>query len=136
MLEQGSPMLAADVFSSVIEQVAVNCPVFEPYCVDRCVQAPEWAEAWNKRSIAHFLAGEHDKSLEDIKEVLRLEPRHFGALCGRGKVNERQCNWQKAIDSYQAALVLHPWLATVGSSIHFARLESKAAILSAEEEEK
>jgi tetratricopeptide (TPR) repeat protein len=44
---------------------------------------PAFAEGWNKRATALFLAGEFRKSLSDCDEVMKRNPYHFGALEAR-----------------------------------------------------
>ena len=41
-------------------------------------------------------------------EVLKLEKRHFGALAGQGLVNIELKNYEKAIQSYEEAMKIHP----------------------------
>ena len=69
---------------------------------------PNWAEAWNKRATVFYLIGEYQKSQNDIKKVLDLEKRHFGALAGQGLVNIELQNYEKAIKSYQDAMKIYP----------------------------
>src|SRR5581483_8042192 len=45
---------------------------------------PDFVEAWNRRASIYFLKKDFGKSLADIRQVLKLEPRHFGALSGLG----------------------------------------------------
>ena len=45
---------------------------------------PAFAEGWNKRATALYLAGQYQRSLADCDEVLKRNPRHFGALSGAG----------------------------------------------------
>jgi tetratricopeptide (TPR) repeat protein len=47
---------------------------------------PAFAEGWNKRATALFLAGELRKSLADCDEVVKRNPNHFGALAGYGQI--------------------------------------------------
>jgi tetratricopeptide (TPR) repeat protein len=77
------------------------------YLVDR---APDWAEAWNKRATALYLAGEHDRSLADIDRVLALEPRHFGALAGMGLIRIARGEYREALAAYRRALAVNPFL--------------------------
>jgi tetratricopeptide (TPR) repeat protein len=48
---------------------------------------PQFAEGWNKRATAYFLAGDYRKSIADCHEVLKRNPRHFGALSGMGQIH-------------------------------------------------
>lgn len=70
--------------------------------------APEFAEAWNKRATIHYLMGEDDLSVADIRETLSLEPRHFGAISGLGLIFLRQNNMESALDAFEQVLVISP----------------------------
>lgn len=72
--------------------------------------APDFAEAWNKRSIVLFLMQKHEQSLADIEKVLALEPRHFGALAGRGMIHAHAGRWKEALEAYSQALAINPYL--------------------------
>jgi tetratricopeptide (TPR) repeat protein len=79
--------------------------------LDTLVQdAPDWAEAWNKRATLHFLAQRDDPSIADIRRTLELEPRHFGAICGFAQICLRQGEIAAAIEALAAALNLNPHL--------------------------
>ena len=76
---------------------------------DRVVAiAPDFAEGWNKRATVHYLVGNLDQSLKDIATTLNLEPRHFGALSGRGLVYVKLNDLERALVSFEAALAVSP----------------------------
>jgi len=75
------------------------------------VVAPGFSEGWNKRATVHYLLGNYGQSLSDIAKTLELEPRHFGALSGRGLVYVKLEDERRALDAFEAALAVHPHLA-------------------------
>ncbi len=79
--------------------------------LDKIVEvAPDYAEGWNQRATVLFMLGRDGESVRDIQRVLRIEPRHFGALAGLGLIHMRAENWKSAIASFERALTLHPFL--------------------------
>lgn len=69
---------------------------------------PNWAEAWNKRATALYLSGKYEDSINDIKKVLQLEPRHFGAISGLVLNQIELRNYRQALKSYEKALKIYP----------------------------
>jgi tetratricopeptide (TPR) repeat protein len=69
---------------------------------------PAFAEGWNKRATVYFLLGENDKSLNDCDEVLKRNPKHFGALSGAGQIHLRLGHLQQALEFFQRALNVNP----------------------------
>lgn len=72
--------------------------------------APDYAEGWNQRATAYFLLGEDERALFDIAEALVREPRHFGALAGRGLIRLRQGRTALAYQNIVTAMKIHPYL--------------------------
>jgi tetratricopeptide (TPR) repeat protein len=69
---------------------------------------PDYAEAWNKRATIYFIIGRYNDSLKDIEKVLDLEPRHFGALSGRGMIKRQQGDLAAARAAFEEALGINP----------------------------
>jgi tetratricopeptide (TPR) repeat protein len=69
---------------------------------------PAFAEGWNRRATALFLAGELRKSLADCDEVMKRNPRHFGALAGYGQIYFQLEQYEKAIVFWKRALEVNP----------------------------
>ena len=88
---------------------------------------PDFAEGWNRRATAHFMAGDHQRSLADCDEVMKRNPQHFGALAGYGQIHLALENDEQAIEWFQRALEVNPNM--VGVEIYLeaakARLREK-----------
>ena len=70
--------------------------------------APDFAEGWNMRATAYFGVGQYGLSIADIGRTLRLNPRHFGAMQGLGRMLEEMGQKKEALDAYKAAFAIHP----------------------------
>jgi Flp pilus assembly protein TadD len=70
--------------------------------------APEFAEGWNLRATAFFVAGQFGPALEDIRRTLALNPQHYGALEGLGAILEQLEREEEAMAAYRAALAVNP----------------------------
>src|SRR6267143_4630520 len=62
---------------------------------------PGFAEGWNKRATAYFLAGEFRRSLKDCDEVIKRNPQHFGVLSGYGQIYLRLDQPEKALEYFR-----------------------------------
>ncbi|MBO6903142.1 MAG: hypothetical protein JJ864_17530 [Rhizobiaceae bacterium] len=74
------------------------------------VLAPEFAEGWNRRATLHYTMGSYAKSMADIEQVLRLEPRHFGALSGMAAIFKTYDMKEPALQAFQRVLDVYPML--------------------------
>ncbi|WP_233355811.1 tetratricopeptide repeat protein [Henriciella litoralis] len=72
---------------------------------------PDYAEVYNRRASLFLLEDNMPEALRDVNEALRLEPRHFGAWVGLGRVLEQLGAPDEALVAYQEALKIHPTLA-------------------------
>ena len=84
---------------------------------------PDFAEAWNKRATVHYLAGDYRRSLADCAEVLKRNPRHFGALSGAGMVHFELEQYDEALSWFKRALDVNPNM--VGVELMINRIPSK-----------
>ena len=67
-------------------------------------------EAWNRRATIYYMKKDYGRALADIREVLRREPRHFGALAGLGLILQDLGDDKQALEVYRRALAIYPHL--------------------------
>lgn len=99
LMNEGELAHAMDLFYAVIEL------------------KPDFAEAWNKRATLYYLLEEYELSLADIERVLELEPRHFGALSGRGLIMDEMDRQEEAYEAFRRALAVNPFLPAARSRV-------------------
>jgi len=71
---------------------------------------PDYVEAWNRRATLFYMKKEYGRALADIGQVLKREPRHFGALSGLGLILQDLGDDKLALDAYRRALAVYPRL--------------------------
>jgi Tfp pilus assembly protein PilF len=63
---------------------------------------------WKDRAIAHFFKKDYDRSLADINECIRLDPKTAHNFAMRAEIYEKKAERELAIADYRQALTLDP----------------------------
>jgi tetratricopeptide (TPR) repeat protein len=71
---------------------------------------PDYVEGWNKRATLYYMQKDYGRAIADISHVLKLEPRHFGALTGLGMILQDVGDDRQALEVYRRALAVDPHL--------------------------
>ena len=71
---------------------------------------PDYLEAWNRRATINYMRKDYGRSLDDIRQVLAREPRHFGALAGLGLIMQELGEDKRALEVYRKAIEINPYL--------------------------
>lgn len=87
------------------------------------ILAPSFSEGWNKRATALYVLGRYMDSESDIARVLKLEPRHFGALSGLGLCETRRDRLLEAVAAFRRALLVDPNLVGAPENIRNLQIE-------------
>ncbi|MGN6573457.1 MAG: tetratricopeptide repeat protein [Pseudolabrys sp.] len=69
---------------------------------------PDYVNAWNQRATLYYAKKDFGRALADIREVLKREPRHFGALSGLGLILQDIGDDKQALEVYRRALAVYP----------------------------
>lgn len=70
--------------------------------------APRFAEGWMRRGVLNADNESVEEAISDLREALKLEPRHFGALDQMGRVMETMGDPQGASEAYERLLQIVP----------------------------
>ena len=88
-------------------------------------EAPGFAEGWNKRATVLYLMGRLQESAKDVEQTLNLEPRHFGALSGKGLILMALKDWSGAIEAFEKGLKVPPNMSSAQSHLQFLKKKQK-----------
>ena len=92
--------------------------------LDRVISLkPDWAEAWNQRANALYLMGDSIRSMLDIGETLKREPRHYGAMMGLGMILRQQGDDKAAMTAFRKALEVYPQFDAVKKAVDSLKTE-------------
>ena len=69
---------------------------------------PDYTEGWNKRATIRYMLDDLEGSLNDIDKVLKLQPRHFGAIAGSGLIYIKKKKYEKALNFYKKLQIIDP----------------------------
>jgi tetratricopeptide (TPR) repeat protein len=97
LLDRGRDALEAGEVEAAIEHFSA--------LVDH---APGFAEAYNARATAWFQAGHYGLALEDIRQVLSRNPRHFAAMSGLAMILEEIGEEEGALEAWRGVEALNP----------------------------
>lgn len=112
LLQRGSDALEAGELDAAAEHFSA--------AIDH---SPDFAEAYHGRATAYFLLDYYGPALDDLRQTLVLEPRHFGALRGFAIILETIGQDQEALEVYRRIMDIHPHLEQARPSME--RLEEK-----------
>jgi Tfp pilus assembly protein PilF len=75
---------------------------------DAIVLDPTLPEAWHQRAIARFKSGDTVGAVQDLRQTIQLEPRHFGAWRTLEQIAERREDWKAAYDAWRHVMDIDP----------------------------
>ncbi len=70
--------------------------------------APDFPEGYHGRATAYYNMGLYGPAIDDLRQVLVLEPRHFGAMIGVAIILEEFEKPQDALEVWEMVAALNP----------------------------
>ena len=89
-IEAGTPEVAVEHFTAVVDH------------------APDFAEGYSGRATAYYMLGLYGPAIDDLRQALVLEPRHFGAMIGVAVVLEELGREDDALEVWQKIASFSP----------------------------
>jgi tetratricopeptide (TPR) repeat protein len=118
LLRRGEDALEAGDFEAAVEHFTA--------LVDH---APDFAEGYHGRASAYYSLNLIGPALDDLRQVLVLEPRQFDAMLGVGVILESLDRPQQAMDAYQRILEIYPRDASALESVERLKLQLEGQVL-------
>ena len=78
---------------------------------------PDYVEAWNRRATIRYMRKEFSESMQDIRQVLIREPRHFGAMSGLGMILQEFGEEKGALEVFRRVLEINPHMPKIDEAI-------------------
>ena len=78
---------------------------------------PDYVEGWNRRATLYYMKKDYGRALADIREILKREPRHFGALSGLGMILQDIGDDKQALEVYRRTLAIYPRLQRIPDQV-------------------
>ncbi|MBU2992765.1 hypothetical protein Q4555_03835 [Octadecabacter sp. 1_MG-2023] len=89
-IDVGMPEVALEHFSALVDH------------------APNFAEGYNARAAAYYQLGLYGPAIDDLRQVLVLEPRHFGAMIGVAVILEELERPEDALEVWHRVAAFSP----------------------------
>ncbi|MCH2076984.1 MAG: tetratricopeptide repeat protein [Rhodobacteraceae bacterium] len=114
LLKRGEDSMESDDWEKAIEHLTALTD-----------HAPRFAQGFHARATAYYKVGKYGPALEDLRNALALEPRHFGAMSGLATIFEELGLEEEALEVYYEVRAIHPHRENLSTAIE--RLEKKTA---------
>lgn len=98
-IEDGMPGVAAQHYTALVDH------------------APDFAEGYHGRATAYYQMGLYGPAIDDLRQTLVLEPRHFGAMTGVAVVLEELGRTEDALEVWRQVAAFAPADAEVAGVI-------------------
>ena len=93
-------------------------------CAQLIARAPNFAEAYNQKAIAHFSLDQFAESAAECRRALERNPYHIGALAGLGECYLRLYRRRDALATFRRALKVEPYSTTLRQTVELLEAEA------------